>query len=118
MTDGQRLVLLLPAGPSGRYLVTRAGTQLVIGSDLPDLPTNALLVAVDLGARAPAAARARGEAATDRLPGVLLRLGAARLAAGDVDDPAQVVPEYVTLPQGVLARPGAEEGTTWSPVRP
>ncbi len=116
-TDGRRLALLLPAGPSGRYLVTRAGTQLVVGSDHPDLPADALLVAVDLAGRAPAAARARGEAATDRLPGVLLRLGAARLAAGDSDDPARVVPEYVTLPRGSRATPGAEEGMTWSPVR-
>lgn len=117
-TDGRRLVLLLPAGPSGRYLVTPAGTRLVIGPDLPDLAADALLVAVDLAGRAPAAALARGEDATDRLPGVLLSLGAARLAARDSDDPARVVPEYVTLPRGALATPGAEEGTTWSSVRP
>jgi tRNA threonylcarbamoyl adenosine modification protein YeaZ len=117
-TDGRRLVLLLPAGPSGRYLVTRAGTQLVIGAELPDLPADAVIVAVDLAGRAPGAAVARGDAATDRLPGVMLRLGAVRLAAGDSDDPAQVVPEYVTLPRGVPTATGAEEGVTWSPVRP
>ena len=116
-TDGRRLALLLPAGPSGRYLVTRAGTQLVIGVALPDLPADAVLVAVDLAGRAPGEAVARGDAATDRLPGVLLRLGAVRLAAGDSDDPAQVVPEYVTLPRGAPTATGSVEGTTWSPVR-
>ena len=117
-TDGRRLVLLLPAGPSGHYLVTRAGTQLVIGAGLPDLPADAVIVAVDLAGRAPDAAVARGDAATDRLPGVLLRLAAVRLAAGDSDDPALVVPEYVTLPRGAPTTMGIEEGTTWSPVRP
>jgi hypothetical protein len=29
-----------------------------------------------------------------------------------------VVPEYVTLPRGAPMTTGAEEGTTWSPVRP
>jgi hypothetical protein len=36
----------------------------------------------------------------------LVRLGAARLAAGDVDDLAGLVPEYVTLPRGVRAEVG------------
>jgi tRNA threonylcarbamoyl adenosine modification protein YeaZ len=116
--DQRRLVLLLPAGPSGRYLVTRAGTQLAAGAALPDLPADAVIVAVDLAGRAPDAALARGEAATDRLPGVLLRLGAARLATGNADDPARVVPEYVSLPRGTVAAAGAEAVTTWSPARP
>jgi hypothetical protein len=49
---------------------------------------------------------------------VLLRLGAARLAARDADDPARVVPEYVSLPRGMAAAGGEEAGTTWSPARP
>jgi hypothetical protein len=77
-----------------------------------------VIVAVDLAGRAPGAALARGEAATDRLPGVLLRLGAARLAVGDVDDPARVVPEYVSLARGTAAAAGEEVMTTWSPARP
>ena len=89
----------------------------MIGVALPDLPADAVLVAVDLAGRAPGEAVARGDAATDRLPGVLLRLGAVRLAAGDSDDPAQVVPEYVTLPRGAPTATGSVEGTTWSPVR-
>lgn len=116
--DPERLVLLLPAGPSGRYLVTRSGTQLVTDAALPDLPADAVIVAVDLAGRVPDAALARGEAATDRLPGVLLRLGAARLAAGDADDPAGVAPEYVSLPRGAAAATGEEVVMSWSPVRP
>ena len=117
-TDPRRLVLLLPAGPAGRYVVTEAGTRLATGAELPDLPVAAVMVAVDLAGRAPDTALARGEAATDRLPGVLLRLGAARLAAGDTDDPARVVPEYVSLPRGAAGAAGAEGETTWSPARP
>jgi len=117
-TDPGRLVLLLPAGPADRYVVTRSGTQLATGADLPELPAGAVVVAVDLAGRAPDEALARGESAMDQLPGTLLRLGAARLAAGDADDPARVVPEYVSLPRGMAAVVGEEAGTTWSPARP
>jgi len=74
-----------------------AGTQLVIGAELPDLPADAVIVAVDLAGRAPGAAVARGDAATDRLPGVMLRLGAVRLARGGLGRPRAGGPEYVTL---------------------
>jgi len=37
---------------------------------------------------------------------------------GDVDDPARVVPEYVSLPRGTAADAGEEAVTTWSPARP
>lgn len=117
-TDPRHFALLLPAGPADRYLVTLTETRLVIGPDLPDLPVGGVMVAVDLAGRAPDAALARGAAATDRFPGVLLRLGAARLAVGDADDPARVVPEYVSLPRGTAAAAGAEAETTWSPARP
>jgi len=117
-TDPRQLALLLPAGPADRYLVTQAGTRLATGPDLPALPVGAVLVAVDLAGRAPAAALSRGEAATDRLPGVLLRLAAERLATGDADDPGRVVPEYVSLPRGSAPVAGAEVVTTWSPARP
>ena len=115
--DPRRLVLLLPAGAAGRYVVTDAASRLAIGQDLPDLPVGSVLVAVDLAGRAPDAALARGLAAMDRLPGVLLRLGATRLAAGEADDPARVVPEYVSLARGTTGA-GGEEGPTWSPARP
>ena len=117
-TDPRHLVLLLPAGSADRYLVTTTGTRLATGPDLPALPVGAVMIAVDLAGRAPDAALARGEAATDGLPGVLLQLGAARLAVGDVDDPARVVPEYVSLPRGMAADAGEEAVTTWSPARP
>jgi tRNA threonylcarbamoyl adenosine modification protein YeaZ len=112
-TDSRHLVLLLPAGPADRYLVTQTGTRLAPGPDLPALPVGAVMVAVDLAGRAPDAALARGQAATDQLPGILLRLGAARLAVGDADDPARVVPEYVSLPRGTAPVAGAEVVTTW-----
>jgi hypothetical protein len=35
-----------------------------------------------------------------------MRLGTARLAAGDQDDLARLVPDYVTLPRGVTAASG------------
>jgi tRNA threonylcarbamoyladenosine biosynthesis protein TsaB len=111
----ERLVLLLPAGPGGRYLVTRTGTRLVTEADPLDLPADAVIVAVDLPGRAPDLALARGEAALDQLPGILLRLGAAKLCAGTADDPAGVVPEYVSLPRGAKAAPFAEAVTPWSP---
>jgi tRNA threonylcarbamoyladenosine biosynthesis protein TsaB len=117
-TDPARLVVLMPAGSTGRYAVTGAGTRLVTGDDAPDGSLDAVPVAVDLAGRAPEAAVARGQAATDRFPGVLLRLGAARIAAGEGDDPAQVVPEYVSLPRGAAGAAGAEVVTTWSPARP
>ena len=116
--DPASLVLLQPAGAAGCYVSTAAGTRLVMGAGLPASPRGSTLVAVDLAGRAPAEALARGLAATDRLPAVLLRLGAARLAAGPGDDPAGVVPDYVTLPRGAVGAVGAEAETTWSPARP
>ena len=123
-TDPSCFVVVMPAGPTGRYLVTAAGTRLVTGDDgltsddVLDDRIEDVRVAVDLAGRAPEAAVARGEAAMDRFPGVLLRLGAARIAAGGADDPALVVPEYVSLPRGTAAAPGGEVMTTWSPARP
>ena len=53
----------------------------------------------------------------DRLPATMLRLGAARLIAGDPDDLAPLVPEYVTLPRGVRAEASVGE-EAWSRTRP
>jgi len=69
------------------------------------------MVAIDLDGRAPAAAVALGEHAQAGLAGALLGMGAARLAAGDSDEVARLVPEYVTLPRGVAASSGEIE---WS----
>jgi tRNA threonylcarbamoyl adenosine modification protein YeaZ len=101
------LVLLLPAGPNDR-LAVRAGESPVLlpGGTDPDLADRDELVALDLDGRAPAEALARGEHARQGLAPTLLRLGAARLASGDVDDLARLVPEYVSLPRGVRVESG------------
>jgi tRNA threonylcarbamoyl adenosine modification protein YeaZ len=109
----ERLVVLQPAGPSDRVMTTHGEPpRRLPGGTEPDLRDGDVLVAVDLPDRAPADAIARGEAAHERLADELLRLGAARLAAGDVDDLAGLVPEYVTLPRGVTTAPAGE--VAWS----
>ncbi len=42
----------------------------------------------------------------------LARLGAAALAAGEIDDPQTLVPAYVALPRGIAA---AAQEMKWSP---
>jgi tRNA threonylcarbamoyladenosine biosynthesis protein TsaB len=100
------LALLLPAGPSDRVFVHVGAPVLLVAGTEPDLPPGTLVVAVDLEGRADADASVRGSRAVAGLGAALLRLGAARLAAGDVDDVALVVPEYVTLPRGVREQVG------------
>ena len=99
---GGALVLLQPAGASDRVL-TRAGEppRILPGGDEPELAFGESVIAVDLDGRAPDEAVAAGAAAMEGLAAALLRAGAARLAAGDADDLATLVPEYVTLPRGV-----------------
>ena len=98
-------VLVQPAGPSDR-VVTRRGEapRILPGGTDPELAPGERLVAVDLAGRAPEAAVARGDAARERLGASLLAAGATRLAAGDGDDLARLVPEYTTLPRGVRSR--------------
>ena len=76
-----------------------AGEEPVVGS-------SDILVAVDLEGRAAPDAVERGERARADLAREMLRLGAARLSAGEPDDLAELVPEYVTLPRGVAAAAG------------
>jgi tRNA threonylcarbamoyl adenosine modification protein YeaZ len=104
---GERGVLLLPAGPNDR-LVVRAGAapELLPGGSEPSLASGDILVALDLDGRAPADAIARGETARAGFPAALVRLGAGRLAAGDADDLARLVPDYVSLPRGVERESG------------
>jgi len=105
-------VLLLPAGPSDRLLVRRGvPVRLVRAGEEPDLPAAASLIALDLPGRAPDDALERGETARAGLGAALLAIGATRLAGGDVDDLADLVPDYVTLPRGVRAEGGE---VSWS----
>ena len=106
-TTGEHVVLLLPAGPSDR-IVVRGGQapELLPGGSDPELADGEVLVAVDLDGRAPADASARGDRARDGLAAALMRLGTQRFAAGDEDDLARLVPDYVTLPRGVRAPSG------------
>ena len=100
-------VLLLPAGPSDRILVRPgARPELLPGGADPDLAPGERLVAIDLDGRAPADAVERGERARSGLGAALIRLGAERLRSGAVDDLAELVPEYVTLPRGVAGQAG------------
>lgn len=113
---GERAVLLLPAGPNDRHVVRHTGDAVLLpgGSD-PDVGPEDVLVALDLAGRAPADASERGERARAAFPAALARLGAARLAAGDEDDLARLVPEYVSLPRGVAVESGE---VAWSRDRP
>ena len=113
---GANGVLLLPAGPNDR-LVVRPGAvpMLLPGGTEPDLAAEDTLVALDLDGRAPTDAVARGEAARTHFATALARIGAARLAAGDVDDLARLVPDYVSLPRGVVRETGE---VAWSRDHP
>jgi len=82
----------------------RAPERLASGT-APSLETGETLVAVDLDGRAPADALARGARAREGFAAALVRIGAERLTAGEADDLARLVPEYVTLPRGVRAAP-------------
>ncbi len=101
------VVLLQPAGSSDRVL-SRPGERPVIlpGGTDPELRPGERIAAVDLAGRAPDDAVELGDAALDGLATAMLMAGAARLAAGDADDLARLVPEYVTLPRGVRGAPG------------
>jgi tRNA threonylcarbamoyladenosine biosynthesis protein TsaB len=103
----ERVVLLLPAGPSDRIVVRHGRTpELLPGGSEPELADGEVLVAVDLDGRAPPDATLRGAGARDGLAAALMRLGTERFAAGDEDDLARLVPDYVTLPRGVRAPSG------------
>lgn len=105
--DGQPdVALLLPAGPSDRVLVLDGDARLLPAGTEPDAVPPDRLVAVDLADRADPGALVRGDRAAAVLGASLIRLGAARLARGDVDDLAMLVPDYVTLPRGVTRERG------------
>lgn len=102
----------LPSGTHDRLRIDAAGAAELIRDPDPALVADGDL-AVDLEGRAPEAALDRGRAAVAALPASLLRLGSARLAAGDVDDPERLVPAYAIAPRGAPPT-GAEGGMAWS----
>ena len=98
-------VLVQPAGSSDRVVTRRGeGPRILPGGTDLDLAAGERLVAIDLAGRTPDEAVARGDAAHAGLAASLLAAGAARLATGDADDLARLVPEYTTLPRGVRER--------------
>jgi tRNA threonylcarbamoyladenosine biosynthesis protein TsaB len=107
-------VLLLPSGPRERVVIA-AGADPVVVPDGGPVPAGleAVVAAVDLDGRASEPALARGRVAVAGLPAALLRLGAARLATGDVDDPERLVPRYASQPRGAPAAE-PEGGVAWS----
>jgi tRNA threonylcarbamoyl adenosine modification protein YeaZ len=98
---GDDAVLWLPSGPRDRVMV-RAGADPVVVPGATGEPDVAGIreVAVDLAGRASEAALALGREAIAGLPAALLRLGSARLAAGESDDPERLVPGYASPPRG------------------
>ena len=110
------IAVLLPAGPSGLVVadvtwaapggeLSDAGARLVNGSDT-DVRAGSTAVAVDLDGRTDPVAGRLGQEARSGLAASLVALGAARLARGEHDDVAELVPEYVSLPRGVTAAAG------------
>ena len=105
-TERPDVALLLPAGPQDRLLVHAETMAILPPGAEPDLPADTLLIAVDLAGRAPEEATVRGESAIRGFAETLLTLGLRRLASGDTDDLAELVPQYVTLPRGVTRQTG------------
>lgn len=97
--------VIQPAGPQSRLVVEDGRTAVLGPNDDVPMPGRDGLVAVDLAGRAPDDAIDRGAIALDGLGRALLRLGVERLARGG-DDPAIVVPDYVSLPRGVARESG------------
>jgi tRNA threonylcarbamoyl adenosine modification protein YeaZ len=90
----------VPAGEAPAGEAPAGEARLLRGGEEPEIEAGAVLVAVDLPDRAPAAALALGAQAESGLSAALVRLGVEKLAAGG-DDVARLVPEYVSLPRGV-----------------
>lgn len=104
--------LWLPSGARDLVRATASGEPVVVHDASGDA-VGREDVAVDLEGRAPEAATARGRTALDHLAASLVRLGAARLAAGQHDDPERLVPRYASPPRG-MPTGGSEGGVAWS----
>ena len=131
--------LWLPSGARDRIFVTPGAAPRVVRGDAgedaggPDIGGDgrsgadagrartsvepARAIAVDLDDRAPEPALALGRQAVAGLGASLLRLGAARLANGEQDDPERLVPAYASPPRGMPAEgpdPQPDGGVAWS----
>lgn len=110
-TPAERIVLLVPAGPSDRIAVRRGAAPLLLpGGSEPSPDAGDVLVAIDLPDRAPTDALERGEIARAGLGTALVRAGASRLRELS-NELETLVPEYVTLPRGARAATGT---VAWS----
>jgi tRNA threonylcarbamoyladenosine biosynthesis protein TsaB len=110
---GAAMRLWLPAGPHDR-LAVEPGSAPRRERDVAADGAPRTEIAVDLAGRASDAALELGRSAVAGLPAALLRLGARRLAAGEVADPERIVPEYVTPPRGMDPGLDLEMGLAWS----
>ena len=115
-------ILWLPSGPRDRVAMTRGQPPAIVregeanpwAGDASEGGAGAAIdVAVDLAGRATPEALERGRSALERLPEALLRLGAARLHAGDSDDPERLVPRYASPPRGAPIEQ-TDGGVAWS----
>lgn len=113
----QTLVVLQPAGPSGRYrTIVERDTAGVWRAHPPVLQTSEDaddthdradgVIAVDLP-DVNGVAAAAGRQALEVLPEMLVRIARERMARGTPDDLAALVPVYVTLPRGAAASDGS-----------
>ena len=93
-------ILWLPSGPRDQLSIVPGGAPVIVTGGVQI--ANGVPIAVDLDGRAPVEALARGRAAVANLAAHLLRLGAARIAAGDLDDPELLLPRYASAPRGAV----------------
>ncbi len=113
--DGE-LIVTLPAGASDRYvhrirIADGRATERQPPKLVADVNVGIDDVAVDLEG-VPQSASQKGQKAVAGLARALAKLGIERIANGESDDVATLVPAYVALPRGI-ARAAAE--MEWSP---
>jgi tRNA N6-adenosine threonylcarbamoyltransferase len=108
-------VLWLPSGPRELVRVLAGADPVVVAAGEPGAAQAPAAgdLAVDLDGRAPEGALVLGRDAVAGLGASLLALGAARLAAGDTDDPERLVPRYASPPRGAIGG-DSEGGVAWS----
>jgi tRNA threonylcarbamoyl adenosine modification protein YeaZ len=127
------LAILLPAGARDHYLALPGTEPMLVppGADLVALVAGRPVVAVDVDPATPAVAALDaappatelGRAALEHLAPALLEVLAEHLSAGDLADPATLVPRYVAMPRGITTDTARDteairvEGT-WSPTHP